>query len=424
MHLDDAPAASAVSALAGERFRTVDEPRIAACADDPPFTSEELHVYIDAGRAWVAIEDTTVVGFVVVDLVDGNAHIEEVDVLPAAGGRGHGTRLIDAVDAWARSMGLSALTLTTFRDVTWNGPWYSRRGFRSVSDSELTPALRELRERENARGLPAELRVVMRRDVGERLAIQLPGQETLIACWTALAQLSRGARVLGSPGSVAAVFPAWAPLNNAIVADATARGATAVATEMTALYAGAGVDEWALWIPSSATEFDAPDELREVGSLTRDTTTLVMQASIPLGCRPHGRVVRTSIATLLRVSVDHPVDAGDLDAPDDVPGLAAWVMVVDELAVGTAWTFVHGTDCGIYAVETLPPWRRRGLARALLEHVLADARRRGARTATLQSTRMGQSLYESFGFEPAGRYEEWTPASRTAAYDVARALPS
>ena len=31
----------------------------------------------------------------------------------------------------------------------------------------------------------------------------------------------------------------------------------------------------------------------------------------------------------------------------------------------------------------------------------------GARTATLQSTRMGQPLYESLGFQPAGRYEEW-----------------
>ena len=42
-----------------------------------------------------------------------------------------------------------------------------------------------------------------------------------------------------------------------------------------------------------------------------------------------------------------------------------------------------------------------------MEHFLADAHRRGARTATLQSTRMGQRLYESLGLEPAGRYEEW-----------------
>ena len=36
-----------------------------------------------------------------------------------------------------------------------------------------------------------------------------------------------------------------------------------------------------------------------------------------------------------------------------------------------------------------------------------DAQRRGARTATLQSTRMGQTMYVSLGFAPVGRYEEW-----------------
>ncbi len=87
---------------------------------------------------------------------------------------------------------------------------------------------------------------------------------------------------------------------------------------------------------------------------------------------------------------------------------SAWVIVRDGMAVAGAWSFLRERDCGIYAVETLPQWRRRGLARSLMEHVLADAQRRGARTATLQSTRMGQPLYISLGFEPVGRYAEWT----------------
>jgi hypothetical protein len=49
-----------------------------------------------------------------------------------------------------------------------------------------------------------------------------------------------------------------------------------------------------------------------------------------------------------------------------------------------------------------------GFGRTLMEHVLADAKARGATTATLQSTRMGQTLYESLGFTAAGRYEEWS----------------
>jgi ribosomal protein S18 acetylase RimI-like enzyme len=43
----------------------------------------------------------------------------------------------------------------------------------------------------------------------------------------------------------------------------------------------------------------------------------------------------------------------------------------------------------------------------LVEHALADARHRGARTGSPQSTWMGQKLYESLGFQTVGRYEEW-----------------
>ena len=90
-----------------------------------------------------------------------------------------------------------------------------------------------------------------------------------------------------------------------------------------------------------------------------------------------------------------------------MPNLDGWVLIHDQVAVAGAWSFLHDSDCGIYAVGTVPRWRRQGFARALVEHVLAEAQLLGARTATLQSTRMGQPLYESLGFQPAGRYEEW-----------------
>ena len=213
--------------------------------------------------------------------------------------------------------------------------------------------------------------------------------------------------LIDGPGAVAAVFPAWAPLNNAIVLDAGEQAADRAATEMASVYEDAGVDAWALWLPSPELDLDGPDEVLAVVALVRDTTTLVMRADIPPTLRPHRAVVETSIATLERVSADEPLAASDLGEPDGQPGLTAWVIVQDDVAVTTTWAFVHGTDCGIYAVETLPRWRRRGLARALVEHVLHHAFEQGARTASLQSTAMGQPLYESLGFVPVGRYEEW-----------------
>ncbi len=398
-----------MSAQAGEWFRTIDEPRIAACADDAPFSPDELETYVEAGQAWVAVEGHTVVGYLIVDIVDGCAHIEEVDVLPSAGGRGHGVRLIETVTEWARSAGLAGVTLTTFQDVPWNAPWYSRRGFRVLPDHELTPGLRRRRSLEEAQGLPADLRVVMRFDLAGSAGAttSLPGQATLVECWRALAQLSPGARVVHAPGTVAAVFPSWAPLNNAIVLDASERAVGSAATTMASRYHEAGIDEWALWVPSRVTDLDGPDAVPAVGSLARDTTTLVMHAALPATLRPHDDVVQTSIASLEKVSEDEPLRALDLGTPDGQPGLSAWVMVQDGVAVATTWSFIHGTDCGIYAVETLSRWRRRGLARALVEHVLHDAREQGAQTASLQSTAMGQPLYEVIGFEASGRYEEW-----------------
>jgi GNAT superfamily N-acetyltransferase len=239
------------------------------------------------------------------------------------------------------------------------------------------------------------------------MATVLPGQETLITSWKALAQLSPGARLIRSPTAVAAVFPSWAPLNNAIMLDAPASGAAAsTASQVAGTYAEAGVAEWAFWVPSRAVSLDAPDEVREVGSLRRDTTTLVMHANLAAGLRQHEGVVRASIRAATRAG-DEPVPATDLGEPETVSGLTAWVMIQDGYAVAGAWSFRHEGECGIYALGTVPEWRRRGLARALMEHVLADAQHQGARTATLQSTRMGLPLYDSLGFAPAGRYAEW-----------------
>jgi hypothetical protein len=44
-----------------------------------------------------------------------------------------------------------------------------------------------------------------------------------------------------------------------------------------------------------------------------------------------------------------------------------------------------------------------------MEHALARPGATERATATLQSTRIGQRLYSSLGFEAVGRYEEWLP---------------
>jgi ribosomal protein S18 acetylase RimI-like enzyme len=62
------------------------------------------------------------VGYVIADVLDGRAHIEQVSVRPASSRRGIGRALVDQVTEWARERGLPAVTLTTFAEVPWNAP--------------------------------------------------------------------------------------------------------------------------------------------------------------------------------------------------------------------------------------------------------------------------------------------------------------
>jgi GNAT superfamily N-acetyltransferase len=179
------------------------------------------------------------------------------------------------------------------------------------------------------------------------------------------------------------------------------------AADLRALYEEAGVPVWALWRATATRDLDAPDTAGALGELKRDTTTLVMHTTLAPSLRGHESVVAASIDTVARFDDDVCMSAADLGAPEGVPGLAGWALLHDDLIVATAWTFLHDGDCGVYGVSTLPQWRRRGFAKQLMEHMLADARSRGATTASLQSTRMGQPLYESLGFTAVGRYEEW-----------------
>ncbi|WP_185735007.1 GNAT family N-acetyltransferase [Micromonospora globispora] len=133
-------------------------------ADMPPLSLAALAAWQQEGRAWVTVDpDDRPLAFVVVDLVDGCAHVQQVSVDPAYARRGVGRRLLDHVAGWAAAEGLPALTLTTFRSVPWNGPYYARCGFRELSPAEITPGLADVLAAEAAIGLDPAERVAMRR---------------------------------------------------------------------------------------------------------------------------------------------------------------------------------------------------------------------------------------------------------------------
>jgi ribosomal protein S18 acetylase RimI-like enzyme len=162
--VDDVPAMQAVSVAAAARFRGVDDPRIARSADAPPYWTEGLERASVQQRAWVALDDDgSIIGFAVAWVVDGEGHLDELAVVPEHGRRGVGRALVDQVVAWTVAQGLTSITLTTFRDVPWNAPYYEKLGFQVVSP--LTPALQKLIDEQATWGLEPSLRVVMRRSL-------------------------------------------------------------------------------------------------------------------------------------------------------------------------------------------------------------------------------------------------------------------
>jgi predicted N-acetyltransferase YhbS len=135
-----------------------------ALAADEPSPASILAIRIADGGLIVAMEDGAVVGFAMFRRVEARAYVEQLDVLPSFAGRGIGAALLDEVAAQARATGLDGLSLSTFREVPWNAPYYRRLGFVEVADEALTPGMRAIREEHLARGLDEDARVFMVRD--------------------------------------------------------------------------------------------------------------------------------------------------------------------------------------------------------------------------------------------------------------------
>jgi GNAT superfamily N-acetyltransferase len=132
-------------------------------ADDDPVTAE---VDLAQEHVWLVVDGADQpIAFAIVHLLAESAHLHELDVHPDYARQGLGRRLIATVADWARARGETALTLTTFDDVPWNGPYYARLGFRLLDLARLSPGLQAVRQGEAEAGLPMAHRICMQLDL-------------------------------------------------------------------------------------------------------------------------------------------------------------------------------------------------------------------------------------------------------------------
>lgn len=166
---DDAPALPPVDRSAGELFRLL--PELAWLADGEGMPLARHRELIEQGVVWVAVDqDDMPVAFLEAEVFGDELHVWEVSVHRDWQSRGLGRALMTAAAEHATRTGLAALTLTTFHDVPWNGPFYTRLGFVPIAAPDLSERLRQVLVHEVAAGLPAGRRCAMRQTLAARLS--------------------------------------------------------------------------------------------------------------------------------------------------------------------------------------------------------------------------------------------------------------
>jgi predicted N-acetyltransferase YhbS len=160
--VEELPLLQEIERASGELFAEIGLNRV---AEDEPLPLDFLRDQQRLGLVWVAADASDrPVGSAATRELDGALHIEEIAVHPAHGRRGLGKRLIETLCDWARGQGYPAITLSTFRDVPWNAPYYARIGFRVLEESETSEGLSALLNQEEQAWHPLA-RVCMRRDL-------------------------------------------------------------------------------------------------------------------------------------------------------------------------------------------------------------------------------------------------------------------
>lgn len=140
----------AIERSAGEAFRAI--PDLAWIADHTVSPAEEYLPMIAAGTVWEAVEGETPVGVLLGEITADTLHVWELSVMLSHQKQGLGRRLMQAAADHARARGLVALTLTTFRSVPWNRPFYAGLGYQML-EAPLPQELQALIDNETARGL-------------------------------------------------------------------------------------------------------------------------------------------------------------------------------------------------------------------------------------------------------------------------------
>lgn len=153
---DDAPLLPRIELSAAQVFRALDG--LSWLADTVTMSVERHQQLIALSTCWVVVDaDAQPQGFLSAERQGDALHIHEVSVAQSMQGQGWGRKLVETAMESARSTPLRSVTLTTFKHVPWNAPFYSRLGFKPAEDQRLADILAD----EYAHGFEPDSRCAM-----------------------------------------------------------------------------------------------------------------------------------------------------------------------------------------------------------------------------------------------------------------------
>ena len=156
---EDAELLPKIERSSGEAFRQIEH--LAWIADDEVQSVERHLSLIRQGSSWVAHSATQgIAGFLSAERHGRSLHVWQMAVHADWQKQGIGRKLIGAAVRWSLAQDITALTLTTFRNVPWNEPFYRSCGFR-VIETDVPVSLQNILDAEAAAGLPREQRCAM-----------------------------------------------------------------------------------------------------------------------------------------------------------------------------------------------------------------------------------------------------------------------
>lgn len=126
---------------------------------------------VQVASARAVTGEEAVVGFAMCRAIGECFYLDQISVDPRFGQQGIGSALLKAVIRRADELGLGRVTLSTFRDLAWNGPFYRRHGFREIPRHRLSVWMHDI---EAAQALTMDItkRCFMQRAVGGVLRLR------------------------------------------------------------------------------------------------------------------------------------------------------------------------------------------------------------------------------------------------------------